>query len=225
MSKIVTFSAAPLSGKTYLNKFLSAELHGSSDRPWLLLDNEVSSFSKQARVACAKASGVKLNSAEFAKAFNLVFQLQYQASARYYADQNFNVVMPGPFEDLTSDVGGLPLYRHMKEKDFAGYEFHVVQLLIMPEGDAGITSENVIEHPAMIPIEAELQRRRERRGQGDSAQQQLDADKTHDTYYGERAQKMLRTKEMFDEITQICVGIRDTPKQIAQRVANAILEL
>lgn len=220
--KIVAFSAPPISGKSALVLPLSRNLNSGGDRPWIVLDNELG-FSQAMRVLCAESSGLVLNSPEFARKFNLRGQLDYQASARFYASQGFNIVLPGPFENLVSEVSGRPLYQHMKEVDFKDFDFSVVQMLLWPDDSVDLNSQTVLGHPAMVSVEAEVQRRRIARGSGNETQQKLDHDKQHATYYSERARLVLQTNEAFPEIQLVKIPIKQSPEKVAERVATAIL--
>jgi hypothetical protein len=111
---------------------------------WLNIDNE-SAFSRELRALCAKKSGMVLNSPEFVGAFNLRGQLDFQALCRATASQGFNVLMGGPFEDLTGMVGEQQLLNKMVS-DFGEFDLIFIQLLLVPKG-VEITSKNVMEHP------------------------------------------------------------------------------
>jgi hypothetical protein len=187
----------------------------------MYLDNEWA-FTMDFRVLCSEQTGKPLNSPEFVRTFNLKAQLAYQALARSLASQGFNAIMPGPFEDLTCDVGGKPLYLKMKEDDFVEFDFSVVQLLMLPLG-VDLTADTIVGHPAMADVENEIQRRRVARGSSSEAQRQLDADKAQSDYYQQRAAKVLRTYEMFsDEITLVRYAPGDSPETVASLLAQAI---
>jgi hypothetical protein len=215
-------SGAPLVGKSSTVRELIKLTRGRA-KPVLVNDNEIG-FSMPMRCKIAGVTGMTLNSPEFVKAFNFQGQLDYQAACRFYAGQGFDVVMPSPSEDLTPliPVGEdkIPLLKKM-QIDFGG-RIKFFQLVLLPEG-VELNADNVVGHPAMAPIEAEIQRRREARGEGNPFQQQLDADKTHATYYSERLRKQFLSYEMFpDEITQVRATLSDTPAHIAQKLCTAM---
>lgn len=103
-----------------------------------------------------------------------------------------------------------------------GQRIKLCQLLLVPEG-VELNSDNVVGHPAMVPIESEIQRRQEARGEGNPFQQQLDADKTHPTYYSERLRRQFLSHKMFpNEITQVRATLSNTPAQVAQKLCAAM---
>ena len=215
-------SGAPLVGKSATVRELVPLTRGRT-RPLITNDNEVG-FSMPMRCKIAEATGEALNSPKFVKTFNFQGQMDYQAACRFYASQGFDVVMPGPFEDLTPLIlvgdQKIPLLKKM-QIDF-GKRIKFFQLLLVPEG-VELKSDNVVGHPAMAPIESEIQRRREARGEGNPYQQQLDADKTHPTYYSERLRKQFLSYEMFpNDITQVRATLSDTPAQVARKLCDAM---
>ncbi len=119
----------PSVGKSTVAPLLRQLLSEGSKLPWISLDNEVNGFSSRMRVLCSERSGIKLDTPEFARSFNLRAQLDYQISARALAEQGFNVLLQGPFENLFAEVGGKKLWDKMREDDFAGYDLAVAYLL------------------------------------------------------------------------------------------------
>ncbi|HMO17163.1 MAG TPA: hypothetical protein PKA63_03615 [Oligoflexia bacterium] len=198
-SKIVLIGAPPGTGKSTIVPPLRHILHNAkiSSQPWIFLDNEWS-FSIQMRKLCSDKSGISLDSPDFVRAFNLRGQLDYQSLARNLAAQGVNVIMPGPFEDLTPEVDGMPLYKKMKEKDFGDFDFKAIYVLVHPE--KRLSSAEVGGHPSMVEVEEVIRERLLLRGKGNPVQASLDADKFGENYYSLRSQKVLRTVEMFPEI-------------------------
>lgn len=222
MGSVLLVSGAPLVGKSSAVRELITLTRGRL-QPVLVNDNEVA-FSMPMRCKIAEETGMTLNSPEFVKAFNFRGQLDYQAGCRFYASQGFDVIMPSPSEDLTPPISvgeeKIPLLRKM-QIDFEG-KIRFFQLLLVPKG-IELNADNVVGHPAMIPIENEIQRRRILRGEGNPFQQQLDADKTHPTYYSERLRKQFLSYEMFpNEIRQVRVTLSDTPAQVARKLCDAM---
>jgi hypothetical protein len=222
-NKIVCVSGAPLVGKSSILVIVIRILHAMGLFKWLNIDNE-SAFSRELRALCAKKSGMVLNSPEFVGAFNLRGQLDFQALCRATASQGFNVLMGGPFEDLTGMVGEQQLLNKMVS-DFGEFDLIFIQLLLVPKG-VEITSKNVMEHPEMLPIEAEMQRRREERSVKGEAQIALDSDKTAPDYYRQRLKKQLITAETFpDQVHQVKLHLDDTPEQAAQKFVEVLLKV
>jgi hypothetical protein len=117
----------------------------------LLCFKEIYRFLQRGKERLRCYAYIPLDSSDFVKAFNLRGQLDYQALARNIAEQDVNVIMPGPFEDWTPEIEGMPLYQKMKEVDFRGFDFSVVYVLMHP--DKRLTSDEVIDHASMMQIE------------------------------------------------------------------------
>ncbi len=222
-NKIVCVSGAPLVGKSTILVIVIRILHMMGLFRWINIDNE-SAFSRELRALCAEKSGMVLNSPEFARAFNLRGQLDFQNLCRSTAAQGFDVIMGAPFEDLTVMIGNVRLLDKMVS-DFAEYDLIFIQLILVPQG-VDITSENVMDHPDMLPIEAEVQRRREERSVKGEAQIALDADKASPDYYRQRLKKQLLTKEMFpDRVHQVKLHVTDTPAEAAQKFVDVLMKV
>lgn len=222
-NKVVCVSGAPLVGKSTILVIVIRLLHALGFLKWINIDNE-SAFSRDLRALCAEKSGMALNSPEFVKAFNLRGQLDFQALCRSTASQGFDVIMGAPFEDLTGKIGEDRLLEKMV-KDFSEFDLIFIQLILVPAG-VEITSQNVMEHPEMLPIEAEIQRRREERSIKGAAQIALDADKVAPDYYRQRLKKQLVTAETFPEqVHQVKLHLTDTPEQAAQKFVDVLLKV
>lgn len=214
-SRIVCVGAPPGTGKTTILPVL----HDMLGPSWVYLDNEWA-FSMEMRKLCSEKSGIPLNSPDFVKAFNFRGQMDYQNLARKIASQGVNVLMPGPFEDLTPDIGGLPLYRKMKEVDFAEFDFSVVYLLLHPE--ERLHSSEVLGHPEMVEVERTIQNRLRERGADNETQRVLDSDKHGEDYYSLRTKKVLFTVETFPEIKLVTFEPDESPMSIALRVSEIL---
>lgn len=222
MSRIVGIGAPPLTGKSTFVPILQQVLCERDGRgTWLALDNEVTGFSMGMREKCSQASGMALDSGEFRKTFNLQGQLDYQEAARFFARQGFNVLMPGPFEDLTTNTGGKPLYQKMVEDDFGEFDFSMLYVLLLGNPEKRYTAETMLRARSMLPVEAEIQRRRKAREIKGAAQIALDADKKVPDYYRSRAAKCLNTIDTFG-LQLVRYVIDETPRQVAQRIADLI---
>ena len=217
LGHIIVWAAPPLTGKTTVLPLLRSRLGLSS----IVLDNEVNGFTKAMRVKCAEASGLVLNSPDFAGQFNLRGQLDYQASARGLAESGHNVVMSGPFEDLTPDIAGRPLLQHMAHVDFARFNLDTVHATLWPDNDEHYTSENVGTAAGWEDIEEEIQNRRIGRDDDGGPQTKLDADKCGKTYYRDRVALVLRTIERFGT-PHVKISIKDTPETVADKLFAVI---
>ncbi len=219
---VLLLSGAPGVGKTEALKQLASLLQERIlITPVLVEDNEWA-FSPAMRALCANKSGMTINSPEFAKSFNRQGQIDYQKACRQRAAQGFDVIMPGPFEDLTAQVPlgeeSVPLYRKL-ELDFDN-RIQVFQLILVPR-DVEITSQNVMEEPAMEEVEQIIQGRLDARASRGDDQVRLDADKRGPFYYRERLRKQLISSEMFPEITKVLTHPGETPTQVAEKLLEA----
>lgn len=235
--KVILLSGAPGVGKTTCLKELVelVKQQPPSGAPVIVLDNE-DVFTRDLRVLSSEKSGLALDSKEFAGSFNRTGQLGYQALCRKISSQGYTVIMPGPFENVRTDIlvaekktgkeETLPLLRLM-ERQFEG-KIEFFQLLLLPEGET-VNSVNVMDLESMLPIEQEVQNRLEARddGAGDDGkgvQRALDADKVGDLqYYRKRLHQQLLSAEMFpDEIKQVVTHLGDDPATVASKLYNAI---
>lgn len=218
--KIILVGGPDGTGKSTIVPLCTRRLQ-SFWRHLLHIDNEWA-FSMYMRSLCSRESKIPLGSPDFARKFNLRGQLDFQFLARRIADQGFDVIMQGPFENLTSEVEGLPLYQKMKKIDFPEYDFRLVYLLMHPRPI--LNSDNIVGHPEMWPIEECIRVRLQARGKDKPVQQELDADKLVENYYSLRSQAVLRTYEMFpDEIHLVTFSPDDTPELVASELAGAIM--
>jgi energy-coupling factor transporter ATP-binding protein EcfA2 len=234
--KVILLSGAPGVGKTTCLKELVELLKRQppSGAPVIVLDNE-DVFTRDLRVTCSEKSGLALDSREFAVHFNRTGQLAYQALCRKLAGQGqgFTVVMPGPFENLTTNMPvkkegteeeeTLPLLRLMERQFERKIEFF--QLLLLPQGET-VNSGNVMDLESMLPIEQEVQNRLQARDDRGGVQSALDADKVSDPqYYRKRLRQQLLTAEMFpDKIKRVVTHLGDDPAIVAAQLYNAMLK-
>lgn len=218
VGKVLLLGAPPLTGKSTMLESLRNALGVTTGERWLTLDNE-DVFTMGMRVLCSEASGVDLAAPEF-KRFNREGQLAYQRLARKLALQGCNVVMPGPFEDLSPLVEGKPLL-HLMQEQFAPVELIARYVLLWPAGDEPLDAGSILTSPAMVPVEEEIQRRRLQRSDGEGPQAKLDADKQSSDYYRQRAARVLRSALALN-IPVIQARIGEAPALIARRVADSL---
>ncbi|MCB9030663.1 MAG: hypothetical protein H6619_06385 [Deltaproteobacteria bacterium] len=220
--RVVLLGAPPATGKSTVATELAEELLECTGRPWRTIDNETL-FTPQARVIFAEASGLELGSPEFARTFNRHMQLCHQEMCRLVASHGVNVVMQGPFEDLTCEVDGEPLWLKMVNHDFKGFGLIGVYMLLWPENNPEITSTGILKCEDFIPVEREIQARLQKRGEGNQIQTTLDADKHEPDYYRVRAKKVLHTAETF-RIPVVRQRWTDASQDVIEELTNAILE-
>jgi hypothetical protein len=220
---VLGLSGAPGVGKTTALQELMVILQsGEPLQPPVLVEDNEWAFSMDMRKLCAEKSGMAMNSPDFVRSFNRQGQLDYQAGCRKRAAQGFKVIMPGPFEDLTSliTVGDkqFPLFEKMYS-DFGGL-LKFFQLLLGPR-NVEINSTNVMDEPGMLEIEKVIQERIASRAANGEAQILLDADKHEPDYYRKRLKKQLITSEQFPQVTRIWTYPDETPKQVATKLLAA----
>ncbi len=222
---ILCIGAPPGTGKStivpLMRKKIDSYHFSASPYPWISLDNEWS-FSMNMRKLCSDKSGIPLDSPDFVRAFNLQGQLDYQATARNIASQGMNVIMPGPFEDLTPIIGDVTLFWKMRHQDFSEFRFIVIYLLMHPK--KRLSPEEIIGHPSMEEIELTIRERLKKRGENNPVQQTLDADKLGEHYYSTRSQKVLRSIAMFPEIGLVTFRPDEDPETIAWRLTKTAVE-
>lgn len=220
--KIRLIGAPPASGKSAVKAALAEEL-GSG---WLVLEHE-QVFTPEQRVKTAELAKVEMSSKEFVLGANLPGQLAFQALLRSIADTGINVVGMGPFENVYSDVGGVPLWRKMKVEDFGLYDLDLIYFLATPSdrvswyGMDGVKA--TIEGRLEIKVEAEIQRRLQARATKSEYQSRLDADKIGVTdYYQRRAGMVCKSSESFG-FAVLSWGFGTSPREFARKLAEQVV--
>jgi hypothetical protein len=163
-----------------------------------------------------------VNSPDYGKIYSARTNIDYQRSACFFAAQGFNVLMPGPFENLIQEVDGKPLYMKMRD-EFAEFEFDLqwVYLLLCGNLKHPPTLETLRSDPGMVEVEKEIQHRRAYRAKRGDAQVAMDADKIGATYYRDRVQQCLQTARQFN-VPVVWYQIGEEPREVAQRLADVI---
>jgi hypothetical protein len=222
--KIRLVGAPPGSGKSAVKAALAEQL-GST---WLVLEHE-QVFTPEQRVKTAEPAGVELNSKEFALGANLPGQMAFQALLRTIADTGINVVGMGPFENVFSEVGGMPLWRKMKTEDFGSYDLNLVYFLVTPSFDSiwmldsddqtGVILDDGKDNPALTDVvEEEIQRRLRSRITKSPYQEKLGvAD-----YYRRRVGSVLRSRGSFG-LPIVYYPCQMSPLELAQELAQAVV--
>jgi hypothetical protein len=211
MKKIIRFLGGPLgSGKSSYGKDVVEAVQKKADGPVCLLDGDMF-FSPQARVMASEASGIALDTPEFAREFNLPAQLRFQSIIRAVADQGIMVIATAPLENMFGEVQGVPLWTKMKTQDFAGYDIGLCYVLLT--GD-----EN--------QVEAAINRRLRNRGMliHDTYQAKLDEPKIADpAYYSKRSALVHKSVATFG-FPLVQTSIQEDPKSAALRIARVIVD-
>ncbi len=217
--------APPASGKSAVKVALAEEL--GSD--WLVLEHE-QIFTPEQRVKTAELAGVEMSSREFVLGANLPGQMAFQALLRSIADTGLNVVGLGPFENVFSEVGGVPLWRKMTEEDFLGYDLGLIYFLVTPKkSDWWISGKEGAELCSLTPeedyvlqVEDEIQARLLGRANKSPYQQRLDGDKVGvPDYYRRRASMVCRSAETFG-FPLLSYALDMPATELAQRLADAV---
>jgi hypothetical protein len=223
--KIRLIGAPPASGKSAVKAALAEEL-GSG---WLVLEHE-QVFTPEQRVKTAELAKVEMSSKEFVLGANLPGQLAFQALLRSIADTGINVVGMGPFENVYSDVGGVPLWRKMKVEDFGLYDLDLIYFLATPSdrvswyGVDGVDGAKAfIEGRLEIKVEAEIQRRLQARATKSVYQSRLDGDKIGvPDYYQRRAGMVCKSSDSFG-FPVLSWGFDTSPREFAKKLAECVI--
>jgi len=227
--KIRLVGAPPGSGKSAVKAVLAEQLGAT----WLVLEHE-QVFTPEQRVKTAEMGGVELNSKEFVFGANLPGQMAFQALLRSIADTGINVVGMGPFENVFSEVGGMPLWRKMKTEDFGSYDLNLVYFLVTPHFDSiwmldsddqtGVILYDGLNNPALTDVvEEEIQRRLRSRITKSPYQEKLDRDKLGVAdYYRRRVGSVLRSRGSFG-LPIVYYPCQMSPLELAQELAQAVV--
>ena len=225
--KIRLMGAPPASGKSAVKAALAEEL-GSG---WLVLEHE-QIFTPEQQVKTAELSGVELSSKEFVLGANLPGQMAFQGLLRSIADTGLNVVGMGPFENVFSEVGGIPLWTKMKTEDFGQYDLGLIYFLVTVgrkdhwfwDGrEATISpSTDLVDYRAQI--EREIQRRLLSRANKSPYHSKLDADKVRvKDYYFRRVNSVCRSARSFG-LPVLSYSVWTPPCEFAKELAAEVLK-
>lgn len=219
VTEVIGLGSPPGTGKTLVGPLVAERLTARTGKKWIFVDNEWG-FTPEMRVECSLRSGLALDTPEFARAFNRLGQIAFQAMIVKLASQGVNVLFVGPFEDLTAMIGDKNVLQVLQAQ-FAAFKFLFHYLLLWPDE---ARSEEIADPAIMVEVESEIRRRLLDRGAEGSIQRQLDAPKIADaSYYQKRALKVINSaKELNLEITRSSVGER--PESVADSIAEALLK-
>lgn len=217
-SCVLGLGSPPGDGKTLVGPLIADKLSRRTLKQWIFLDNEWG-FTPEMRVECSVRSGLALDTPEFARAFNRLGQIAYQAMIAKVAAQGVNVLFVGPFEDLTAPIGDKNVLEVLKQQ-FAAFDFRFHYLLLWPDE---ATEEEIADPAIMQPVEEEIRRRLIARGPEGSIQRQLDAPKIADpNYFQKRALKVINSaRKLGLPITRASIG--ESADSIADRIVEAYL--
>jgi len=227
--KIRLVGAPPGSGKSAVKAALAEQL-GST---WLVLEHE-QVFTPEQRVKTAELAKTEMSSKEFVLGANLPGQMAFQGLLRSIADTGMNVVGMGPFENVFSEVGGMPLWQKMKTEDFGSYDLNLVYFLVTPHFDSswvldridqtGVILDDGKDNPALTDVvEEEIQRRLRSRITKSPYQEKLDRDKLGVAdYYRRRVSSVIRSRDSFD-LPIVYYPFQMSAFQLAQELAQAVV--
>lgn len=217
-TEVVGIGAPPGTGKTVIGPMVASLLSEATGKKWIFWDNEWG-FTPEMRVECSVRSGLALDTPEFARAFNRLGQIAFQAAIVKLASQGVNVVFVGPFEDLTAKIGDKNVLEVLQAQ-FAAFAFRFHYLLLWPDE---ATADEISDPKIMADVESEIRRRLEERGAEGSIQRHLDGPKiANPRYYQERALKVINSaKQLNLGITRASIGQR--PDSIANEIVTALL--
>lgn len=215
--EVIGIGAPPGTGKSAFGKLVADGIARRTGKPTLFIDNEWG-FTREMRVECSLQSGLQLDTPEFARAFNRLGQIGYQAMIQNIAAQGVNVVFVGPFEDLTAKIGEKTVLEVLQAQ-FAEFKFKFHYVLMCPD-EARL--EELSDDDIMAPVEAEIRDRLLARSEGNPVQARLDEPKLRDpNYYRKRAVKVVHSAKTLNiGITRHSIG--ELPESVAAAVCEAL---